>query len=96
VTLSGYVSTSASSTYGYIGFTGGNQVGGNTGSYSEYTTTMTVPSNGTVTVYLQAYKQQTGTVDFSNISLTGSTGGSGCSAAPGVVTALGRPFRVAT
>jgi len=89
VTLSGYVSTSATSTYGYIGFTGGNQVGGNTASYSEYTTTMTVPSNGTVTVYLQAYKQQTGTVDFSNISLTGSTGGSGCSAAPGVVTALG-------
>jgi len=89
VTLSGYLYTSSSSVYGYIGFTGGNQIGGNTAVYSPYTTTMTVPPNGTVSVYLQAYKQQTGTVDFSNISLTGSTGGSSCSAAPGAVTALG-------
>ncbi len=67
--LSAYIKTSG--IYAYVGVNGHGEVGSNPASYSQYTKTFTTGASETsVTIYLQAWKQQVGSAYLDDVSLT--------------------------
>jgi len=70
-TLSAELESATAGIYGYVGnLTAGTQQGGDPTSWTTYSVPVTAPGSGSITIYIQVYKEQTGTVYFDNVSLT--------------------------
>jgi hypothetical protein len=69
-TFSAYIKSGTAGIYGYVGALGTTspQSGSDPATWTLYSGTVQVPSSGSVTVYIQAYKQQSGQALFDNIS----------------------------